>query len=136
MQADLEQIPAELKETLARLLAEHQRVLDERDQIQADKLRFQSENKILREQLRLLRLEKYGPRSEKLSDGQLDLLDKEPSVVAAEVEKESSAALEATSAEKRGGLVSTPIEEIFTIWPVLRSSMVGAKHMIRRRAPK
>lgn len=90
MQADLDNIPSELKETFDRLLAEHQRLVNERDQIQAENLRVQTENKILREQLRLLRLEKYGSRSEKLSDGQLDLLDKEPSVVAAEVENESN----------------------------------------------
>ena len=29
----------------------------------------------------------------------------------------SSAAFEATYAEKRGGLVCTPIEEMFTMWP-------------------
>ena len=83
MQDALEQLPADLKETFSRLLDEHQRVVGERD-------RVQTENKILREQIRLLRLEKYGSRSEKLSDGQLDLLDKEPSVVAAEIENESN----------------------------------------------
>lgn len=90
MQDALEQLPADLKETFSRLLDEHQRVLGERDQIQTEKLRVQAENKILREQIRLLRLEKYGSRGEKLSDAQLDLLDKEPSVVAAEIENESN----------------------------------------------
>lgn len=45
---------------------------------------------LLREQLRLERIEKYGPRSEKLSDAQLELLDLEPGVSSAEVEAEAA----------------------------------------------
>src|SRR6266850_1599003 len=57
------------------------------------------ENKILRleqllqfkeEQLRLAYLQKYGPKSEKLSEAQLELLESEISVTAPEVEQEAS----------------------------------------------
>jgi len=41
------------------------------------------------EVIRLMRLEKYGAKSEKLSDRQLSLLDEEPGVHAQEVEKEA-----------------------------------------------
>lgn len=56
-------------------LAEHQRVL--------------FENKLLHQALRLARIEKYGKRSETLSDDQLSLLEEEPSVTAADVETEA-----------------------------------------------
>lgn len=42
------------------------------------------------EQLRMARMDKYGPRSEKLSSSQLQLLDLEPGVQLAEVEAEAS----------------------------------------------
>ena len=42
------------------------------------------------EQLRMARIDKYGPRSEKLSASQLLLLDLEPGVQTAEVEKEAA----------------------------------------------
>ena len=41
------------------------------------------------ERLRLVRIEKYGPGSEKLSEAQLELLELEPGVSSAEVEAES-----------------------------------------------
>jgi hypothetical protein len=44
------------------------------------------ENRYLRELLRLARIEKYGPGSEKLSDEQLALLELEPGVSQAEVQ--------------------------------------------------
>ncbi len=44
---------------------------------------------VLEEQLRLQRINKYGPGSEKLSDAQLQLLDLEPGVSHAEVQAES-----------------------------------------------
>ena len=43
----------------------------------------------LKEQLRLQRIKKYGPSSEKLSDAQLNLLELEPGVSNAEVQAES-----------------------------------------------
>jgi transposase len=75
MQDTLAKLPAELQEVFSRLVRDHERVV--------------RENQMLRQQLRLLRLEKYGARSEKLSDGQLALLEGEPSVVAAEVQQEA-----------------------------------------------
>jgi transposase len=44
--------------------------------------------RLLEERLRLLRINKYGPASERLSDAQLDLLELEPGVSAAEVAAE------------------------------------------------
>ncbi len=45
--------------------------------------------RVLEEQLRLERIGKYGPKSEKLSNAQMELLEAEPGVCAAEVEAES-----------------------------------------------
>jgi transposase len=45
--------------------------------------------RVLEERLRLERIRKYGPGSEKLSDAQLDLLDLEPGVSNVEVQAES-----------------------------------------------
>lgn len=44
---------------------------------------------VLEERLRLQRIQKYGPASEKLSDAQLELLEGEPGVSTAEVKAES-----------------------------------------------
>jgi len=44
---------------------------------------------VLEERLRLQRIKKYGPGSEKLSDAQLNLLELEPGVSHAEVQAES-----------------------------------------------
>ena len=49
---------------------------------------LQVEVRLLREQLRLMRIQKYGPRSDKLSDLQLELLDSEPCVTSEEVAAE------------------------------------------------
>ncbi len=88
MQDALAKLPTELREVFSRLLTDHERIVSEHQ-------RMATENQLLRQQLRLLRLDKYGPRSEKLSDQQLELLDGEPSVVAAEVEQEVAQALAA-----------------------------------------
>src|SRR6266705_160379 len=45
--------------------------------------------RVLEERLRLVRIAKYGPGSEKLSDAQLELLELEPGVSSAEVKAES-----------------------------------------------
>ena len=52
--------------------------------------RLKLDLKLREEQLRLMRLEKYGPKSEKLSPSQHLLLDLEPGVQAAEIDKEAS----------------------------------------------
>jgi transposase len=54
--------------------------------------RSEKENRLLRELLRLMRVEKYGPASERLSDQQLELLEQEPGVNEAEVQAESERA--------------------------------------------
>jgi hypothetical protein len=69
--------------SLDQLSAEARQVVEESFQ------RLQAENRLLREQVRLLQIDKYGKRSEKLSDNQLNLLEGEPSVTSAEVEKEA-----------------------------------------------
>jgi transposase len=57
--------------------------------IDGDRLRFaEYKVRVLEERLRLVRIEKYGPGSEKLSDDQLELLELEPGVSSAEVEAE------------------------------------------------
>ena len=45
--------------------------------------------RVLEERLRLQRIDKYGPKSEKLNNAQLELLESEPGVSSAEVEAES-----------------------------------------------
>lgn len=71
MQDALDKLSPELKEVLVPLFD-----------------RLVTENRLLREEIRLLRIAKYGPRSEKLSDAQLQLLEGEPGVNRAEVENE------------------------------------------------
>jgi transposase len=50
------------------------------------------ENRYLRELLRLERIAKYGPASERLSDEQLELLEQEPGVSATELKAKSERA--------------------------------------------
>lgn len=52
--------------------------------------RLAQENKLLKEQIRLLHLAKYGAKSEKLSDAQLSLLELEPGVTREEVAHEAA----------------------------------------------
>ena len=76
---DLESLPGEAR-SLIETLAERAQEAD----------RLEQENRLLREMLRLERLKKYGPKSEKLSEEQVELLELEPGVHAQEVEKESA----------------------------------------------
>jgi transposase len=58
--------------------------------IDQERLRFaEYKIRVLEERLHLVRIEKYGPGSEKLSDAQLELLELEPGVSSAEVAAES-----------------------------------------------
>jgi len=66
-------------------LSETEQIVELRKKLVWAELRIQS----LEEQLRLQRIKKYGPGSEKLSDAQLQLLDLEPGVSTAEVQAES-----------------------------------------------
>lgn len=65
--------------------AESERIAELERQLKWANLKIQ----LLEERLRLERIKKYGPASEKLSDAQLDLLDGEPGVSGAEVQAES-----------------------------------------------
>lgn len=65
--------------------ADSQRIADLERQLKWALLKIQ----LLEERLRLERIKKYGPASEKLSDAQLDLLEEEPGVSGAEVQAES-----------------------------------------------
>jgi hypothetical protein len=61
--------------------------------IDRDRLRFaECKVLVLEERLRLVRIEKYGPGGEKLSNAQLELLELEPGVSSAEVQAESECA--------------------------------------------
>ena len=61
--------------------------------IDQERLKFaEYKIRVLEQRLRLVRIEKYGPGSEKLSDAQLELLELEPGVSSAEVEAESERA--------------------------------------------
>jgi transposase len=62
----------------------------ERDVSETERLRLTLENKLLQEMIRLMRLAKYGPKAEQLSDRQLTLLNQEPGVTVAEVETEAA----------------------------------------------
>jgi transposase len=66
-------------------LSETEQIVELQKKLVWAELRIQS----LEEQLRLQRIKKYGPGSEKLSDAQLQLLDFEPGVSNAEVQAES-----------------------------------------------
>jgi hypothetical protein len=80
----------QLKERLPEALFEK---LDGSLSIDRDRLKFaEYKIRVLEERLRLVRIEKYGPGSEKLSDAQLELLELEPGVSSAEVQAESERA--------------------------------------------
>jgi len=87
MQDALNQLSPKLKGVFSQLVDDHKRAL--------------IEIRMLREQLRLRRIEKFGRRSEKLTDEQLELLEGEPSVAPAEVEQEANQAEEAPAKPRR-----------------------------------
>src|SRR5450631_225804 len=67
------------------MLSESEQIVDLRKELAWAKLKIQ----VLEERLRLERIRKYGPSSEKLNDAQLQLLEFEPGVSNAEVQAES-----------------------------------------------
>jgi transposase len=88
----------ELIEQLKRQLAEplFAAVSDQFSNLQNSVLSYQNKLqyaelkiRVLEERLRLVRIAKYGPGSEKFSDAQLELLELEPGVSSAEVQAES-----------------------------------------------
>lgn len=75
MALDLEQLPQEIR--------------SEVEAVMAEKDRLEKENRLLQQQLRLAYLLKFGRRSEKLSDNQLELLEQEASVTEGELQQEA-----------------------------------------------
>ena len=72
--------------------AESQQVAELKQQLQSTTSELQwayLKIQVLEERLRLQRIQKYGPASEKLSDAQLELLELEPGVSTTEVQAES-----------------------------------------------
>ena len=62
---------------------------EELQRLEKENHRLALENKCLHERVRLMMIEKYGPKSEQLTDAQLQLLESEPGVCSAEVETEA-----------------------------------------------
>src|SRR5580704_12223824 len=81
------ELVTQLKERLPEALFEK---LNGSLSIDQDQLKFaEYKVRVLEEKLRLVRIDKYGPGSEKLSEAQLELLEMEPGVSRAEVQAES-----------------------------------------------
>jgi Transposase IS66 family/zinc-finger binding domain of transposase IS66/Transposase C of IS166 homeodomain len=81
------ELVSQLKERLSDPLFEK---LNDSLLLDQDRFKFaEYKIRVLEEKLRLVRIEKYGPGSEKLSDAQLELLELEPGVSNAEVKAES-----------------------------------------------
>jgi transposase len=82
--------------------------------IDQERLKFaEYKIRVLEERLRLVRIEKYGPGSEKLSDAQLELLELEPGVSSAEIQAESERAqlkLSLRTARKHPGRQELPAD--------------------------
>lgn len=83
--AIIEQLQQQLEETDQTLDAKDQQILRGRQALATAEMKIV----LLEERLRLERIARYGKRSEKLSDLQLDLLDLEPAVSSDEVQAES-----------------------------------------------
>jgi transposase len=69
-------------------VTDKERAEEEQRRLEETRRRLEEELKLVKEALRLERIAKYGPKSEQLSDDQLQLLDLEPGVMAAEIEEE------------------------------------------------
>lgn len=98
---------------------------DDVDSLREMVVSLQAQVRLQKEMIRLMRIEKYGPKSEKLNDAQLELLDLEPGVHAAEIEKEAEQQITCTPKKKRNpkpGRQSLPehlprVEEIVACAP-------------------
>jgi hypothetical protein len=98
----LEQLKAQLPESLFRTIsgaiAGYEKQLDTKsNELQYARLKIQ----VLEEKLRLQRIAKYGPGSEKLSNLQLELLELEPGVSNTEVAAESERDVPPSTPEKK-----------------------------------
>ncbi len=105
------ELVGELKERLSGPLFEK---LSGSLSVDQDRLRIaEYKLRVLEERLRLVRIEKYGAGSEKLSDAQLELLELEPGVSNAEVKAESEReqlALPLKAARQHPGRQALPAE--------------------------
>jgi len=85
-------LPAMLDPVVAAVLEQLKEQVEAKDRVIAEKNRAlaaaEAINRQLKEALRLERIHKYGKQSEKLSDLQLELLDREPAVSSEEIETE------------------------------------------------
>jgi len=85
-------LPAMLDPVVAAVLEQLKEQVEAKDRVIAEKTRAlaaaEAINRQLKEALRLERIHKYGKQSEKLSDLQLELLDREPAVSSEEIETE------------------------------------------------
>ena len=79
----------ELERTNRQLLVTKRHLEETKKHLEATKSRLEEEVLMLRELLRLERIRKYGAKSEALENGQLELLEEEPSVEEKEIEKEA-----------------------------------------------
>lgn len=87
---DFSTLPDPLREQVRGVLSERDFLRAEREQSQAEQRRLEIEVKLLKEQVRWLLLSKYGAKSEKLSDAQLNLFETEPGVSNREVAGEAA----------------------------------------------
>ena len=88
MELALDQLPEALRGQVAALVEGYNQLAEENGNVVRERDQALQENQLLREIIRLHRIEKYGPRSEKLADGQLELLELEPGVSSEEIQAE------------------------------------------------
>lgn len=105
-------IPAVLDPVVAAIVAQFEQKVEARDRVIAAKSQalFAAESIIeqLKEALRLERIRKYGKQSEKLSDLQLELLDREPAVSSEEIEAEVASGALPEAEQKKSGEATPP----------------------------
>jgi transposase len=94
---DLSTLSAPLRAVFQSVLGERDEAREQREKFRAEgeiaeseRRRLLVEVRLLKEAIRLLRLAKYGPKSEKLSDAQLNLLEAEPGVAREEIAAEAA----------------------------------------------
>ena len=87
---DLSTLPEPLRVLVQSVMIERESLRAERELSRAEQRRLGRENELLKERIRLLLLSKYGSKSEKLSDAQLNLLELEPGVTREEVTSEAA----------------------------------------------
>ncbi len=90
----LDQLPCDLRPAFERVWNRFEAEKVEQNEVRK---KLEIEVKLLKEVIRLMQIEKYGPKSEQLSAEQLELLESEPGVSAGEIDSEA----DRTEAEKR-----------------------------------